>query len=574
MAYGNGDGTDTDYDQLALLDPTIDDDFGSGPVNPRRSLMRRLQLQAAQELTRNPDPQYAEYEPTNADQPQYARGNGPGIGTDNGTQGGGGGDGPPATETDEMNGLSAEGPYPPPPPAADDDSDSLNLPTDMPAAGARTAAASRLQRARGAITGEGMTGKQVAVQSVLQALPALIGGFHGESAVGAAEGANEAAQMGLKRKYQDISNAQGDYQFEAGREERERELAIKQKLAESQLSATKAYRTLMASISGKKAQTGANNSVVNALGKGLVLRTKDDGTTEVVPATPDQMSAIQNARLGVAQAETNLKSAQAKAVPEQIEIAKKRLDIQRGMLQRSLAALQVAQANQQRNDAQFELNNGITSRGEQSDLIDQVPNAPTDAQGNAVPYKPAAMMGPSGQEKSRAGAAVSTQKLFRKLAAEVIKSKSRLGPIMGRVSMAQLLAGDVPPELSKIAALTGQAYAVATTAHGWRSAEAPAKFEQSIGYMSRDPDSWAAGLLEAADDMDTLIEPGTTVKSAGAGGAGAAGAAARLKKRASGSSADNSDDTSATPPRPSHVPQNYVWKKGSRGYGWYKPGVN
>jgi hypothetical protein len=552
---------DQELDELAYMNPdlTMDEDFGGGPSNPRKSLYRRLQLQAAQQLTENPDPQYQDYTP-DADQSQYAPGNHPGMGTDNGTLNAS--DNPlPATQTDEMEGQGGG------------EDSQFGLPGTMPASGARASAASRLERARGAVTGEGGNLKQELFKGALQMLPALIGGFHGESAVGAAQGANQAAQLGLQRKYTDINNAQQDYQFEAGREERERDLAIRQKLAEAQLSSQRAYRTLMASISSRKADTGAANAEVNALGKGMVLRIKDDGTTEVVPATKDQMSAIQNAKLGLAQAQTELTNARAKAVPEMVTVAQKRVEVAKQLLQRSLAALQVQQANQQRNDATFELNNGITTSGEPSDLINQVPNAPTDSAGNAVPYKPAQMLGPSGQEKSRAGAALSTQKLFRKLAREVLANKGRIGPIMGRVSMAQLLAGNVPPEMSKIAALTGQAYAVATTAHGWRSAEAPAKFEQSIGYMNRDPDAWASGLLEAADDMDTLIEPGTTVKSAGAGGGGAAGAASRLKRRSSSSSDDSSAGASA-PPRPSHVPSSYTWKKGSRGYGWYKPGVN
>lgn len=553
-----------ELDELAMMDPSIEDDFGGGPTNPRKSLLRRLQLQAAQQLTANPDPQYDDYQPGTDDQTQYAPSNNKGMGTDNGTNGGNGNGGmvavpPPATQTDEMGGETGSG-----------SDDQFNLPGTMPATAARTGAASRLQRARGAVTGEGSNLKQELFKAGLSALPALVGGFHGESAVGAAEGANSAAQLGLQRKYSDLSGARQDYQFEAGREERERDLAIRQKLAEAQLSSQRAYRTLMASISSRKADTGANNAAVNALGKGLVLRTKDDGTTEVAPASPDQMSSINNAKLAVDQATTDLKNAQAKAVPQMVDIANKKLENAKLMLQRALAALQVSQANQQRNDATFELNNGITTSGQPSDLIDRVPNAPTDAQGNAVPYKPAQMLGPSGQEKSRAGAATSTKTLYIKLAREIAANKATIGPLMGRITMGQLLIGDVPPAMSRISTLVGNAYAVSTTAHGWRSAEAPAQFEKSTGYLTRDPDAWIAGLLEGAEDMDTLIQPGTTVKSAGAGGPGAGGAASRLQKRSASSTTDNS----SAPPRPSRVPQSYVWKKGSRGYGWYKPGVN
>lgn len=436
------------------------------------------------------------------------------------------------------------------------------MPSTSPATSAMQSARSRLQRAQQPFQPQGF-GRDL-VQALLTAAPAAIGG--GKGAAGAVAGNQIAYQRNLNER----SSAQQEYEFEAGRVERERDQQIKERLAQATLQSQAAYRTLMQSIASRRADTGQQNAdtrsetaVANQASKGMVVTKGPDGVMRVTEMSADQLPIIQRTKLGLDQANEELKKAQTAAIPQQIEIARRRVALQSQMLQKALASLELQKENTQRENATFGINYGINPDGTPNDLYQQIPGAMTDATGAPLPLKAAGQLKPSGQEMSRAGAATATRTLLTQAADMVDKNAARLGPIMGRVSMAELLAGNVPPEMADLAATMGQAYAVATTAHGWRSAEAPAQFEKSIGGWNRDPKALASGMRTAAAAMDALITPGTTAKVSPVPRVGGISAASRLKKSQPANTAmppaNGGGGAAAPAPTPAPAPRVRKW---------------
>jgi len=172
-----------------------------------------------------------------------------------------------------------------------------------------------------------------------------------------------------------------------------------------------------------------------------------------------------------------------------VVVAQRRVDNQAKQLQVALANLELHKQNVQRENEQFEANYGITPYGEPSDVPSRIPGAMQDQGGTAVPMKVATQMGPGGFEKSRAGAAKNVIDTAGETSALIRANKNVLGPIWGRVSLADLAIGKMPDfvqdkaqrqALEKIITSMQSTYSFASTAHGWRSSEAPAKFEQAI----------------------------------------------------------------------------------------------
>jgi hypothetical protein len=326
---------------LALLDPSlIGDDIDTDRDDPRRPLMRLMSMRAMASLMGDQG-ETSEYtgagtdyrsggqdagvgQPTND---SYGRTNtGGAIGSGAGDTGSGGGG-----ISSRLNDLSAVRPE-------------LGMPGTVPATGSRTAAASRLQRAQTDLYPP-TTGGRLSRLAMTMA-PAAIGllGGGGAAGAGAATGAERAAEMGYNRRLQERNFASGQYQFEAGREERERDMMIREKVAEAQIEANKAYRLLMGTIANKRADIGQENADRAAANSGFAAVKGSDGVFRMVPLNPDQLSAINQAKLGVEQAQKALDEARTKAIPQQIEIQEKRLKIQQEMLQKALASLELQKA--------------------------------------------------------------------------------------------------------------------------------------------------------------------------------------------------------------------------------------
>lgn len=221
--------------------------------------------------------------------------------------------------------------------------DESGMPTEYPATGPKNSAADKLQRTNESLYPSTTKGKLI--RGALTMAPALLGliGGGGAAGAGAAAGAAEGADEVQKRRMGERTLANEQYQFEAGREEREREQAIRERVAMAQIQANRAYRTLMASISARKADTSQQNADTSAFNRGVMVSKGPDGVNRIVPLNPDQLSAMNQAKLGVDQAQEELAKARTLAIPEQIKIAEDRLKIQQGMLQKALASLQLQQ---------------------------------------------------------------------------------------------------------------------------------------------------------------------------------------------------------------------------------------
>jgi hypothetical protein len=142
--------------------------------------------------------------------------------------------------------------------------------------------------------------------------------------------------------------------------------------------------------------------------------------------------------------------------------------------------------------------------------LDDDPNSPTFGQ-TVLMTKNAAVgkVQLSGQERSRGGAARSAIDIIPKITAEIDKPEVRaaLGPIQGRITMAEIMAGNVDPALAPLSALIKQEYALQTTAHGWRAFEAPVAFEQAIGGLRTNPDALRAGMIASGNAMTAIANP-------------------------------------------------------------------
>lgn len=523
---------------LALLDPSVfDDEGGEDNSDPRKKLIKMAAINTMSQL------------------------------------GAGGQDATATTATDEGKGddTTEWRGAPPANPASEAGGDNDNaisklqkggglspMPSSFPADPAMSAAAGRLQKAQQPFQSQGI--KSDLVRALLTAAPAAIGG--GKGAGGAAEGANVAYQRNLQER----SNAEQQYQFEAGREERERDQAIKERVAQANIETQRAYKTLLVAgttrrndIAQQRANTGQDAAAVNAAGKGLFVSKDAQGVSRVHAISPDDLTAVQQAQLGVDEATEELKKAQAAAIPQQIENAKKRLDNQGKMLQATLSRLEITKDNSQRAETTFQAQYGLNSKTLQpSDVPSRIPGAMQFSDGGgAAPLKVAGQLGPGGMEKSRAGAAQNASDTLKETAALIRANKDVLGPIWGRISLAGLAAGKVPDgvytpaqrqALEKLAVSFQSSFSFVSTAHGWRSAEAPAKFEQAVGGLARDPEMTATGMETLDHNMGSVIKRGSTVRGSGGGGVSS------LRKAAPSSA--------ATPPaNASDKPKIRSWKE-------------
>jgi hypothetical protein len=354
---------------IALLDPSLIGDEGEDSNDPRRRLLKTMSLQAMASLmgnrsdTENPDDRGGGQDDVDADVDSQSPISGQGGGMSAGRVGPVADDSNPTGNArgnidhgnsvgrlvrsgdrdgvDSLSQMSGDdatemGMLPP-------GFDENGMPSEYPATGPKNAAAGRLERANENLYPSTTKGKLI--RGALTMAPALLGliGGGGAAGAGAAEGAAEGADEQYKRRLGERTLANEQYQFEAGREEREREQAIRERVAMANIQANRAYRTLMASISSRKADISQENADRNAANSGFVVQKGADGVNHMVPLNPDQLSAMKQAQLGLNQAQEDLAKARTLAIPEQIKIAEDRLKIQQGMLQRSLAALELQQ---------------------------------------------------------------------------------------------------------------------------------------------------------------------------------------------------------------------------------------
>lgn len=392
---------------LALLDPRAIGDSTDDPTDPRRVLLQQLSLSAMEGL--------------------------------NGEGGGGGGGGTDhsvlASDPHSLDDIQ---------PAGFDRS--TGLPTEFPATAAKNSAYDRQQDLTN--PPQRSTGSRLLKAAQILA-PAAIGlaGHSGAASAGAAQGAEAASQRQYSRGEAEKNRATSEYQFQAGQEMTEREQAMKEKIAMTQIDATKAYRNLMAAIANKKANTAEEKVESGETAAGYFKEPQPDGTYKLRPIQPNDLSFLKQAQLGLAQAQTELDDARTKQIPAMIAIAQKKVDAQLKMLQISLGKFQLSQNNDERQAAQFEINNGVTPSGGSSGLLQRIPGQPTaDGSGGAQPIglKQNQQTGPTAQSRNMAQMAATVAPHLDKLDALIDQADKAgyIGPAKGRVYR-RLLAGEV-----------------------------------------------------------------------------------------------------------------------------------
>lgn len=488
-----GYGSNINPLDMMMLDPSQDGDNGDGQNgggDPRRNLMR---LMMAHMATQGLGPGDASAAPTPAGPSSAPSGPGPGLDSSGMLRR------PAPSDTKDLEDAMSSGSIQPP-----GFDESTGLPTSFPATATKNAARDKLQRLQ-----QPQSGKQMLLKALITAAPiigaALAGRGNGTGmagAAGAAQGALASEERQHERHQVDINRAEGEYQYEGKQEEQQREQALKEKLSIQNLEAQKSWKSLTAAIQAKKVDVTQAANVQKDERQAAALGYKRDGQGRMVPIDDNDMSLIQKARVDVENATEEYRRAQMNAIPQNLEIKRKALDLAN---QRLALSLQNIQFNQD-------------MKREQQDYRET---------------------GPTTQLRDRAQQAQVIQKSSSDLIDQIKANKGQLGPWMGRYGSLMDALGAPPPEFAGIASQLITYIALQPAAHGFKGLRAVHEFEKSIGTPIRTPEALIAAIQGNTRGLEPMggADKWTPLKRAEPGGGPGSGAAAgrgKLKKSTAG----------------------------------------
>ena len=239
---------------------------------------------------------------------------------------------------------------------------------------------------------------------------------------------------------------------------------------------------------GAQVQTGINNLRGVLAKQGLDISQDENGAvTGVKPLA--ELSAVQ-------QAQTDLANAHKDVLmnPNNPTFQQKEREI-RARLAMAQANLNLRQQNNQRADAQFQINNGVTPQGQPANIVGA--GQMLDSNGSPIGKNFNTINGPTTQSRNMGQMAGTVIPHIDELRGEIQQNASDLGPFMGRISDAAMngigSTGD-PAKDQRLGKLFGDikllTSAVARTHFGGRSGP------QAVAYFH--------GLLNSAKSPEAL----------------------------------------------------------------------
>lgn len=253
-----------------------------------------------------------------------------------------------------------------------------------------------------------------------------------------------------------IGLAREEYNTESGLEERERDQALRGKVAMSNIENARAMKELLVGMQERgqdlRAGTGHERNEVTAAGKGYDLGTGPNGQTTVTPRQPGDLSEVMRRSMDVQQATTDLKKAQTLAIPEQIKIKEASLKLAQSRLD---AYLQNTEFNQ-------------------------------DTKREGMDFRES---GPTTMMRDRSQQANIIGETSKQLVQDITTMKDHIGPVMGRYGTLTDFIGNPPPEFARLASELTTYIALQPAAHGFKGLRAVQEFEKSIGTPIRTPEA-------------------------------------------------------------------------------------
>lgn len=331
---------------------------------------------------------------------------------------------------------------------------------------------------------------------------------------GAAQGASESLinqqQLDTERRKELIQEVEG----EQGRQEREYEAGIHGQVAQAQVQSLGAYRDLQATLKDqaqKNQQQHYKDMYDQQLRKNGQRLNVDTGEVENIPR--EELPASQGAMIDLRDAQEQLATARANAVPEQIEIAKQKVKQSLAMLNVSLQGLELRKENA------AATNYGTDTAGH------PLPGSKIGDDGQPVGSRFQANTGPTTEMRNKAGQgrAISTsgKALIDQLQnpdGTPTALAGKLGPIMGRISNLDQLLEIQDPDIAKYGASLASYAALQPALHQFRGAAALHHFTDTIGGLPRSPANIIAaiqGIEQGA--VQPQIEQGTPKLAKGPG---------------------------------------------------------
>lgn len=175
--------------------------------------------------------------------------------------------------------------------------DESGMPTQFPATATKDAARQRLQLAQHpphAI-------RNALIMGALGVGGTLLAARHKNSfaGAGAAQGFNAGVQQNYDRGQTNINRANEQYQFEAGQEERQRESALHERIALSQLEAQRAYRDLLIEMRqrGQDVTTRGQDIGAEKAGFNVTPGATATSTPTLTPKSVDELPEIKQAQI-------------------------------------------------------------------------------------------------------------------------------------------------------------------------------------------------------------------------------------------------------------------------------------
>lgn len=264
-----------------------------------------------------------------------------------------------------------------------------------------------------------------------------------------------------------------------------------------------------------KLQAGVTNLRGVLAKQGFDVEQDENGAvTGVKPLA--EMSSVQ-------QAAADLQKAHADVLtnPNNPTFKQKEREIQ-SRLAMARAALSLRQQGNQRADAQFQINNGVTPEGAPSTI--EGAGQAVDANGTPIGRNFQGINTPTGASRTAAEQGRIIQNAGTDLKADINANRGKLGNIEAVINSAFLGTPLSDPDSARIAAKLASYAALNPRLHGFRGSQALAEFKHLVGGLPNNPDSMIAaidgiaGTARAVEGVGTPRTNANTPRTAPASG--------------------------------------------------------
>jgi hypothetical protein len=260
-------------------------------------------------------------------------------------------------------------------------------------------------------------------------------------------------------------------------------------------------KTDTAQINSKTKLQAGIDMLRGALAKQGLEPDQDENGAVIGVKPMDELSAVQQATADLQKAHTDVLMN-----PNNPTLKLKEKEVQ-SRLAMAQASLSLRQQGNQRADAQFQINNGVTPQGTPATI--QGAGQAVDQSGSPIGRNFQGINTPTGATRTAAEQGGIILDAGNKLKADIDAHRDKLGNMEAIVNSAFLGTPLADPDSARIAASLASYAALNPRLHGFRGSQALAEFKKLVGGLPNNPDAMKAAIDGIASTAGTVQKAGT-----------------------------------------------------------------